>query len=135
MAKRESRAFRITRGTKQGDPVSPPLFNAVLEKAMTKIKAKWLQKGWGIRVGPYPGDLLQNLRFADDVLLVAKSIKVLKQMLADLSVAAGEVGLELHMGKTNYLFIFITDVLYCCSAPLPGQPRPERRPRRFLICL
>jgi hypothetical protein len=68
---------------------------------MTKIKAKWLQKGWGIRVGPYPGDLLQNLRFADDVLLLAKSIKVLKQMLEDLRAAAGEVGLELHMGKTN----------------------------------
>ena len=99
VAKRESRAFRITRGTKQGDPGSLPLFNAVLEKVITKIKAKWL--GWGIRVGPYPGDLLQNLRFADDIILLAKSIKVLRRMLEDLRAAAGEVGLELYMGKTK----------------------------------
>ena len=36
---RQSRQFQITRGTKQGDLISPPLFNAVLDKAMSKAKA------------------------------------------------------------------------------------------------
>jgi hypothetical protein len=41
------------------------------------------------------------LRFADDIILLATCKKQLKQMLSDLSIAAGKVGLELHMGKTK----------------------------------
>ena len=44
-----------------------------------------------------------NLRFADDVILLATSKNQLKQMIHDLSIAAEEVGLELHMGKTKIL--------------------------------
>ena len=46
-----SRTFSIGRGTKQGDPISPCLFNAVLENVMRKCKARWLERGWGIQVG------------------------------------------------------------------------------------
>eukprot|EP00973_Karenia_brevis_P077225 10726980-Karenia_brevis.AAC.1 len=45
-----SKSFAISRGTKQGDPLSPSLFNAVLEAAMKEIKSKWCRKGWGIKV-------------------------------------------------------------------------------------
>ena len=41
----ESCVFGTTRGTKQGDPISPPLFNAVLKKAIAQLKATWIQKG------------------------------------------------------------------------------------------
>ena len=37
----ESRKFKISRGTKQGDPISPPIFNAVLETAMSKLRCRW----------------------------------------------------------------------------------------------
>ena len=41
VADRESRAFEITRGTKQGDPISPQLFNVVLERVMSRLKPVW----------------------------------------------------------------------------------------------
>ena len=36
-----SRNFNISRGTKQGDPLSSLLFNCVSESVMRKVKAKW----------------------------------------------------------------------------------------------
>ena len=46
-----SRLFNLARGAKQGDPISPPLFNAVLEGALETVKKQWLEKGWGIPIG------------------------------------------------------------------------------------
>ena len=47
---RTNRSFPLRRGTKQGDPLSPVLFNAVLEHAMATIKAKWIAKGMGLQI-------------------------------------------------------------------------------------
>ena len=49
------------------------------------------------------GKCLQNLRFADDVLLVGKSLREVECMLQDLFVEAGLAGLELHPKKTKLL--------------------------------
>ena len=103
VANHESQPFGSTRGTKQGDPISPPLFNAVLEKAMARVKGMWLKRGWGIQMGSLDGERLLNLRFADDILLVSRSLRVLKRMLEELQIAVREVGLELHFGKTKIL--------------------------------
>ena len=45
---------------------------------------------------------ITNLRFADDVLLVARSLKQAQQMLIDLDTEAKKVGLDLHHGKPKY---------------------------------
>jgi hypothetical protein len=103
IADRVSKEYKIQRGTKQGDPLSPKLFNAVLEKVLESIQADWRRKGFGIAIGAGPEDRLCNLRFADDIILLATSRSQLKQMLGDLSAAAITVGLELHMGKTKVL--------------------------------
>ena len=48
-------------------------------------------------------DLLTNLRCADDVLLVAGSLRTLWRMMSELKEQAHKVGLQMHMGKTNIL--------------------------------
>ncbi len=95
-----SRAFKLQRGTKQGDPISPPLFNSVSQSFMGPLAEKWTKMKMGVQLG---NRYLQNLRFADGILLVARSLGEIRTMLADVAQAAGQVGLELHMGKTVIL--------------------------------
>ena len=44
-----------------------------------------------------------NMRFADDLLLVATTLPQVTQMLLDLAREAQSVGLELHFGETGML--------------------------------
>ena len=44
------------------------------------------------------------MRFADDVLLIGKSLSEVEEMLTDLSQEAEKYGLEMHMGKTKVLW-------------------------------
>ena len=46
---------------------------------------------------------MNNLRFADDLLLVGRNRAQVRQMLEDLTTEAAKVGLKLHMGKTKIL--------------------------------
>ena len=99
----ESRKFEIQRGTKQGDPISPLLFNAVLEEVMRKVKAKWAERKYGVDLQPTYHTPLTNLRFADDILLVARTLPQIKQMISDVAIECGKVGLQLHPEKTKIL--------------------------------
>ena len=53
----------MERGTGQGDPFSPPLFNACLEKTRRPLRETWRRKKYGLKVGP-GDDPLTNLQFA-----------------------------------------------------------------------
>ena len=98
-----SKEFNIGRGTKQGDPLSSLMFNSLLEHVMRPLKTQWEQKHYGLKVGPNSNHQLMNLRFADDVLLIATSQQQITNMLNVLKQAAQVVGLELHPGKTKIL--------------------------------
>ena len=54
-------------------------------------------------IGSNDADRLCNLRFADDVVLLATSEQDLVAMLEELAKATDEVGLELHMDKTKIM--------------------------------
>ena len=99
----ESRTFEIQKGTKQGDPISPLLFNAVLEEVMRKVKVKWIERKYGLDLQPTYGTPLTNLRFADDILLVARTLPQIKQMISDVATECAKVGLQLHPEKTKIL--------------------------------
>jgi hypothetical protein len=72
-----SKQFEIGRGTKQGDPLSAALFSALLEGIMRKCKASWASHKCGLQMGVGDSSRLTNLRFADDVLLIARTKKQL----------------------------------------------------------
>jgi hypothetical protein len=97
-----SKSFRIERGVRQGDPISPILFNSALEDLMRKLSSQWAKKkGYGIQVD---NRKLTNLRFADDLLLCANSFASAKSMLSDLMRVAEEYGLEVHETKTKFMW-------------------------------
>eukprot|EP00973_Karenia_brevis_P094256 12421537-Karenia_brevis.AAC.1 len=81
-----SREFAIGKGTKQGDPISPLIFNAVLEHVMSKVKIKWAAKAYGRKIGYNSESFITNLRFADDILLIGRSLPQIKQMVADVAI-------------------------------------------------
>ena len=65
------------------------MFNAVPESIMRKVKYKWETQKVGVKVGT---DMLTNLRFADDLLLIGRSRAQVRHMLEDLAKEAAKVG-------------------------------------------
>ena len=57
--------FATSRGTRQGDPISPTVFIADLERAMDKVKNG--EEGISVH-----GIRINNLRFADDIDIIAE---------------------------------------------------------------
>ena len=98
-----SKEFNIGRGVRQGDPISPNFFNALLEHVLAPLQENWRRRSWGISFGDGDANRICNLRFADDIILIASSSRQLKRMLLDLSTACSVVGLRLHAGKTKIL--------------------------------
>lgn len=88
--------IKIKRGVKQGDPLSPKLFIAVLEMIFKKLKWKKL----GILIN---GEYLSHLRFADDIILFSESISQLENMIQHLQSESASVGLEMNLQKTKLM--------------------------------
>ena len=112
---------------RQGDPISALLFSIVMEDISLTLKQKWKHLD-SKRVGKHYSivvdnsqDSLTNLRFADDVLLLATCRGDVRKMINDLIEAAGTYGLKLHLGKTV--------VLTNCTANRPenAYSGPHRR--------
>lgn len=72
-------SINLERVVKQGDLLSPMLFNCVLQ-----IIYKDLEWGYGNKGININGKDLNNLRFADDVVLISESVEVIETMLNDL---------------------------------------------------
>ncbi len=92
----EGEYFDIKKGVKQGDPLSPALFNCALEEVLKKME--WEQKGLNIN-----GKRFTNLRFAIDVVLIANSREELKGMIEELNYWEEEAGLIINIKKTKIL--------------------------------
>ena len=100
----ESNIFEIRKGTKQGDPLSSLLFNTVFQYSMKDDILRWQKKkGMGIYLSDNDHDCLTNLRFADDVLLLASSKEQIRKMLCEFKKSTEKVGLRIHPEKTKIL--------------------------------
>lgn len=93
---KKSTSFKLGKGVKQGDPMSPKLFLAVLEQIFRKLNWEHL----GINVN---GTMLTHLRFADDIVLLAKTSEDMSRMINELATESDKAGLKLNPEKTRIM--------------------------------
>ena len=87
-----SQAISVNRGVRQGDPLSPVLFNSVIDLALRHI-----DQGIGVSVGQ---EKLSCLAFADDLVLLASTPKGLQTQFNSIELDLGKCGLELNVEKS-----------------------------------
>ena len=98
------RHFDLQRGVRQGDILSPLLFNAAPEYALRKRKGKCGYHG----IAMDHHERLTNMRYADDLMLYARSLPALVEMIDTLSFELQQVWLQLNAAKSK---IFTTKPL------------------------
>ena len=101
---REGPAFDIRRGVRQGDSISPKLLISCLESIFSKLN--WNNKGYGIQIDD--DQKISNLRFPDDIVLIAKNHSELQNMIMELHEQSGKVGLKMNQGKTKVMLSKLT---------------------------
>jgi hypothetical protein len=90
-----SELFTTERGLRQGDALACLLFNAALE---------WAIKKSGIETrGTIFHKSIQVLAFADDINIIGRSLRVVKEAFLNLEKAAKEIGLTINEDKTKFM--------------------------------
>jgi len=97
VGKNVSDRFPIRIGLKQGDALSPMLFNFALEYAIRRVQVN--------RDGLRLNGTHQLLAYADDVNILAGSMHTLKGSAEALVAATWEIGLEVSADKTKYMVV------------------------------
>jgi len=87
--------FPIRNDLKQGDALSPLLFNFALDYAIRRVQ---VNKGGLKLTGTH-----QLLAYADDVNILGRSVHTVKENAEALVVATKEIGLEVNGDKTKYM--------------------------------
>ena len=95
VGKNLSEMFPIRNGLKQGDAVSPLLFNFALEYAIKRVHVN--QDGLTLN-GTH-----QLLAYADDINILGGSVHTVKENAEALIVATKEIGLEVNADKSKYM--------------------------------
>lgn len=104
------RKLKIKRGIKQGDPLSPKCFTATLEEIV-----KNLNHTKGLKISNH---YLNQLSFADDIVLISDNMKNMSEMMNELYEKAKIYGLEINFEKTKIMTNIKTNqnkikVAYC----------------------
>ena len=94
-----TQAHKILRGVRQGCVLSPLLFNlyseVIFQEALQECES-------GIKVN---GTLINNIRFADDSVLIADNIEDLQNLLNKIGEHSKGMGLNINIAKTKFLII------------------------------
>jgi hypothetical protein len=97
LGKHLSDSFPIQNGLKQGDALSPLLFNFALEYAIRKMQEKHVRLKFD---GTH-----QLLAYANDVNLLGDNIDTIKKNTETLIDGSKEVGLEINIEKSNCMLL------------------------------
>ncbi|KAI5729084.1 hypothetical protein M8J77_025142 [Diaphorina citri] len=92
-----STSFSVRSGVRQGDGISPTLFNIAIEGALQKVK--------NTRGGVEIGKVINILAFADDVVIIAENLNDLKELTKVLIKETSEVGLKINETKTKFMHV------------------------------
>ena len=90
--------IQIRKGVRQGCILSPCLFNLNADYIMRNAGLDETQAG--IKIA---GRYINNLRYADDTILMAESEQKLKSLLMKVKVESEKVGLKLNIQKTKIM--------------------------------
>ena len=89
---RDSRTFTVRRGVRQGDPLSPFLFNLVMDWLLSMLDENLgVEEATGVRDN--------HLDFADDLALISETPEGLKALAREYEALLGSVGLRSNAGK------------------------------------
>ncbi|KAK9871609.1 hypothetical protein WA026_012988 [Henosepilachna vigintioctopunctata] len=91
--------FKSNAGVRQGCILSPILFNTYTEHIMRRVMEGWTG---GISVG---GRRINNLRYADDTVIIAASKEEMQEIMTRLCSISEEYGLELNKQKTKTMIV------------------------------
>lgn len=94
------RKVKVINGVLQGDPLSPVVFNYLIDGALRALDGNI---GYNLK-----GQTINCMAFADDIILVSGSIAGMSQNLSKLVGALSELGLDVNINKTHALSLIPT---------------------------
>ena len=98
--------FAVNTGVRQGDVLSPLLFNILLDFIMRKIDVIDCGIEWT------GGKRLRDLDYADDICLLARDIEEMQVMVDTIVTEGSKIGLTINTAKTEVMKIRTQDTRY-----------------------
>ena len=100
MGRNNTEWFKQTVGVKQGCVLSPDFFNIYLEHVMREAL-----EDMGYNSASINSNIVNNMRFADDIDLIARQLRDLQQLLHTVEEVSIRYGLEISEPKTEWLYM------------------------------
>jgi len=92
--------FENKTGLKQGDPLSPILFNLALQKVIQSIK----MFSSGIKISKKQ---LNILAYADVIILIGKNEVEIRKLFVEMENVVRKLGLQVKQKKTKYVYMIM----------------------------